>query len=153
MVSSSSSLWRAMAALSLMIMGCTTTMLATGFPLSTGYHEPYRYQRLRTRIVSLKVPLWGSTDSNANESNSSNDEIERLKESASILRAQVMAAQEALASKRPSSAVAKKAASGVEVVQYDNVADSCWEITWVHPETNPCHWKIIYRLFLCCLTD
>jgi hypothetical protein len=128
MVSSSSSLWHT-AALSLMIMGCTTTMLATGFPLSTGYHEPYSYQRLRTRIVSLKVPVWGYTDSNANDSNSSNDEIERLKESASILRAQAMAAQEALASKRPSSALGKKAARGVEAVQYDNVADSCWEVT------------------------
>ena len=104
-------------------------MVATGFPLSTGYHEPYRYQRLRTRIVSLKVPVWGSTDSNADDSNSSNDEIERLKESASILRAQAMAAQEALASKRPSSALGKKAVRGVEAVQYDNVADSCWEVT------------------------
>lgn len=129
MVSLLSSLWRAMATLSLMIMGLTTAMLATAFPLSTGYHIPCNYQRLRSRNISFKVLLWGSSDSSANDYNSGNDEIERLRESASILRAQVMAAQEALASKRPSSVVGNKAAGGVEAVQYDNVADSCWEIT------------------------
>ncbi|KAL3782056.1 hypothetical protein HJC23_006284 [Cyclotella cryptica] len=123
-------LWLSLAALSLMIVGCTATMLATAFLLSTGHHEPRSNHRRRTRSISLRVPLLGSSDSNANDANSRNEEIERLKESASILRAQAMAAQVELASKRTSSVVRKGDASPVKAVEYDNVADSCWEITY-----------------------
>ena len=41
----------------------------------------------------------------------------------------VRAREEALDSKRPSLVVGIMAAGRVEAVQYDNVADSCWEIT------------------------
>ena len=68
----------------------------------------------------------------SNDVDTTNDEVQRLRQSAEALRAEAVKAQEELASKR-SMRVGSRAGDGktslLEMVEYDSVADSCWEIT------------------------
>jgi hypothetical protein len=72
----------------------------------------------------MQIPLRASN----NGSDLDNDEVQRLKQSAEMLRAEAMAAQADLASRRSSSG-SRAVEMPVQTVEYDEVADSCWEIT------------------------
>lgn len=90
--------------------------LTFAFPLST--HRQCGHHRC------MQIPLRASN----NESNLDYDEVQRLKQSAEILRAEAMAAQADLASRRSSSG-SRAVEMPVQTIEYDEAADSCWEIT------------------------
>ena len=96
-----------------------TILLLAAAHLAVSFPSPHHqtYQR-------IPIPLYSSP----NDATVNNEEVQRLKQSAELLRAQAMAAQEELASKR--SAMGSRAGEvPVKIVEYKTVADSCWEIT------------------------
>lgn len=98
-------------------------------PISIIPSQHTRYQRFGKSSCctpSLLLLAASSDDVDAN------DEVQRLRQSAQALRAEAVKAQEELASKRSVTASASRTVdrtSLLEVVEYDSVADSCWEIT------------------------
>lgn len=59
------------------------------------------------------------------QASSTDDEVSKLKQSAERLRAEALLVQEQLAGRRRGVDDVK----AVEIVEYDEVADSCWEVS------------------------
>lgn len=96
--------------LALSILAVISTVLSTSaFQSTPQSHYHYRHRNHCTLL-----------------SKRTDEEVSRLKQSAERLRAEALKAQEQLGQRRAAVATTVEVR---EVVEYDAVADSCWEIT------------------------
>lgn len=93
-------------------------------PISIIPLQHKRYQRFGKSSCCTPSSFLGASSDDVD----ANDEVQRLRQSAQALRAEAVKAQQELASKRSVTSAVDRA-SLLEVVEYDSVADSCWEIT------------------------